>query len=201
MQCKIHTFRVLSQDFGGKSKKIVGNLVTWLPAFCMYANVYQRKWCICIWICICICICLCLCMRWSLVIGQFTWENSDGLHISRGSFATWAFKHFNILFFVLVCHCYCLLISSPAQLNLRPVKKRPSIFSNARFLLTSHKCYQCYHLCICIYILTVKVFVLDNIKKSSLPAPPSACFSSQSLDLNAILWEARDKEDPPHFQL
>ena len=28
MQCKLHTFRVLSQDFGGKSKKNGGNLVT-----------------------------------------------------------------------------------------------------------------------------------------------------------------------------
>ena len=112
-------------------------------------------------------------MRWSLVIGQFTWENSDGLHISRGSFATWAFKHFNISFFVLVCHCYCLLISSPAQLNLRPVKKRSSIFSKARFLLTSHKCCQCYHLCICIFIciLTVKV-LLDNIKNPAYQPLP-----------------------------
>ena len=138
-------------------KKIVSNLITRLPAFWMYSNVHQRKWCICI--------CICLCMRWSLVIGQFTWENSDGLHISRGSFATWAFKHFNISFFVLVCHCYCLLISSPAKLNLRPVKKRSSIFSKARFLLTSHKSGQCYHLCICIFIciLTVRV-LLDSIK-------------------------------------
>ena len=36
MQCKLHKFRVLSQDFGGKSKKNGGNLVTWLPAFWMY---------------------------------------------------------------------------------------------------------------------------------------------------------------------
>ena len=44
MQCKVHTFRVLSQDFGEKSKKIGGNLVTWLPAFWMY--VYNINKCI-----------------------------------------------------------------------------------------------------------------------------------------------------------
>ena len=36
MQCKLHTFPVLSQDFAGKSKKIGSNLVTRLPAFWMY---------------------------------------------------------------------------------------------------------------------------------------------------------------------
>ena len=37
-QCKLHTFRVLSQDFGGKSKQNGGHLVTRLLTFWMYVS-------------------------------------------------------------------------------------------------------------------------------------------------------------------